>query len=342
MNAHGGHNLPAWQDIDNTELRGRRIRCPRLSVVVVLITAIALAFAPPDGWAAVYDTIYTSENLSGHVVNPECNPGGGTSCEGCGADDVSIESEAAYGRVTANTNGENIWVNAIGGKLFIEAFPDGAPISLGTYRYSYQVRLPVMPAPDVGQQENPEGVHLVAILWDGRNELFQSDRYSLEAGLYWSVNAWNLANNGKLMVYTDSDPIRLIDTGATLPPDTGWHTFEMIIDFVAQKYVSITIDGETTMLGDVDLPKVARPDWGNEVALIITQESMSAWPTEDCDTVFSWTTEFRDVRLGRLRETREESVPAVDGWGFALLACVLAAAGIYFARRNGKARGAGA
>jgi hypothetical protein len=274
----------------------------RLLAVVAFITVALLGAARTASWGGSYQTLYTSRNLGDYIVNPECNPGGGTECEGCSSEDVEIKVEPTYGLVTSNKNKENIWVNAIGGKLFIETFPDDSPISLGTYRYLYQIRLPLTPFPDVNQEDNPEGMHLVIILWDGRDALFQTDGYSVEAGIYWSVNPWNEANYGKIQIWTSADPIVLIETGITVEPDTEWHTFELIADFINQKYISITIDGETKNLDTVDLPRVAHPDWGNEVALIITAESMSAWPSADCSSVFTWTTHFKDVEFSAYRE----------------------------------------
>ena len=89
-----------------------------------------------------YRTIYTSQNLSGHSLFAECNPGGGTSCA-CSSEDVSLTPFAEYGQVTSNVRRTNTYVNAIGYKQFTEVFPDGEPIALGIYRYTGQVSLPV-------------------------------------------------------------------------------------------------------------------------------------------------------------------------------------------------------
>ena len=62
--------------------------------------------------------------MADHSVDSECDPGGGTICLGCSAADVSIASFADYGEVTSNVNRENIWVNAIGNKKFIENLPN--------------------------------------------------------------------------------------------------------------------------------------------------------------------------------------------------------------------------
>jgi hypothetical protein len=102
-------------------------------------------------------TIYKSADLADHLVAPECNPGGGSSCP-CSEADVSIRALGEYGLVTSNARLTNTWVNAIGYKKLVEQLPDGQPIILRNWRYSARVRLPITPRPNVSQRENPEAV----------------------------------------------------------------------------------------------------------------------------------------------------------------------------------------
>ena len=237
--------------------------------------------------------IYASQNLAGHDVAAECNPGGGTSCP-CSSSDVSIASLGSYGTVTSNAQAQNTYVNAIGHRKFIETLSNGCPVVLSRYKYSAQIRLPVLPAPDVNQQQNSDAVHIMAQVYDGRDALFPSNKTTLEASIYWEINPWS-ADYGKIKVYTK--PTTLIDTGIIITPNTGWNSFQVIADFASKKYVSITINGQTKDLSSVDLAQVHQPSWGNEVALIITTESMATWPQTNCSNVFTWTTQFRNVEL---------------------------------------------
>ncbi len=256
-----------------------------------------LIFAPIAIAETTHETIYTSPNLEGHVVNAECNPGGGSNCP-CSQDDVAIYSYEDYGEVVSNPLSRNTWVNAIGGKRFIEEFPDGTLVSLGVYEYKGAFRIPTIPAPDPNQEENANGVLALLQFWDGRDELVQLNKTSLEGTFIWSLNPWD-PSYGKIMVYTN--PISLVETGILLPPDTAWHTFEMVVDFTTQRYVSITIDGATVDLSGLDLARVYRPSWGDEVGIVITTESIATWPFYDCSAgAFTWTTQFRDIEFSRI------------------------------------------
>ena len=133
--------------------------------------------------------IYTSQNLVDFEPFAECNPGGETNCP-CSEEDVRIESFENYGEVTSNVLKVNTYVNAIGHKKFIEIFPNGAPIILGVYKYTGRVKLPVIPSPDVNQSENPQSVHMMIQLWDGRNAFFPSNKTTLEGAIYWDLNPW--------------------------------------------------------------------------------------------------------------------------------------------------------
>lgn len=239
--------------------------------------------------------IYSSQNLKGHSVVPECNPGNGTSCA-CSEADVSLLPFDGYGEVTSNVREVHTYVNAIGHKKFIENFPDGKAISLGVYEYIGQVNLPTLPISDVNRIKNPQAIHMMIQLWDGRNALFQSNKTTLEGTIYWELNPWS-TEYGKIKVYTK--PITLTDTGIILTPisTTQWHTFTLVVDLRNQKYVSITIDGETRNLSNFELARVPQPSWGKEVSLSITTESLASWPQQNCTNVFSWSTRFRDLEF---------------------------------------------
>ncbi|MBF0367235.1 MAG: hypothetical protein HQK50_16785 [Oligoflexia bacterium] len=263
-------------------------------IFLIYLTTCSDANAPKYIAPASAITLYSSSNLLGHTVNPECNPGGTTSCE-CTASDVALNSNADYGIVTANSNETNTWVNAIGTKQFLESFPNGTNISLGTYKYSYQVKLPNTPLADITQRSNPQAVHLMIQLWDGRNALWNANKWTAEAAIYWSLNPWE-STYGKLFIYTTN--LQLYNTGITITPDNQWHTFELIANFETRKYVSITIDGQTIDLTNIDLCLVEHTDWGNEVAINITTESESTYPGDaTCSTIFTWSTYFRNIQF---------------------------------------------
>ncbi len=258
-----------------------------------------------------YEILYTSLNLDGHSIAAECNPGGGTDCP-CSIEDVGLVSFETYGEVTSNVRKTNTWVNAIGFRKLIETLPNGDSIGLGLYRYSASVQLPVLPLPDIGQVANPQAVHLMIQLWDGRNALYPSNKKSLEGTIYWDLNPWT-ADFGKVKVYTSS--LDLIDTGVTLPPDLEWHSFALTIDLESRRYSSVTVDQETVELEGLELAEVFHPDWGEEVALTTTTESLAAWPGEECGTVFTWTTRFTGIEFGHERTENPAAVldPPPDG-----------------------------
>ncbi len=240
--------------------------------------------------------IYQSSNLAGHKIAAECNPGGTISCA-CLDKDVQILSSPDYGEVVSNINLQQTYVNAIGYKPFHENFPDGKTISLGAYRYRYKVRLPVLPKADITQQENPDAVHMMIQLWDGRNALWQSDKRTMEFAIYWDLNPWT-KDYGLIKLYTTN--LALYNTGIRLTPDTNWHDFELVGDFERQKYISVTIDGNRKEVGLVSPVMVHQPTWGNEISLTITTESMAAFPGIGCENRFIWKTVFKDVELSYL------------------------------------------
>lgn len=240
--------------------------------------------------------IYSSLNLAGHSLFPECNPGNASSCP-CSDADVSLLTFDNYGEVTSNVRTVNTYVNAIGYKKFVESLPSGEAISLGVYTYRGEVNLPTLPNPDAAQTNNPQAVHLMIQLWDGRNALFPSHRETVEGTIYWDLNPWVASEYGKVKVYTKS--LNLVDTGIKVIPTamTNWHSFEVVVDLKSQKYISITIDGDTRDLSALELARVSQPSWGNEVSLSITTESLATWPQADCSNVFSWATRFRNLEF---------------------------------------------
>lgn len=250
------------------------------------------------------EIIYSSTNLEGHSIFGECNPGDGTSCPCNEQLDASIHSFASYGEVTSNPRLRNTYVNAIGFKKFSEFFPDGTPISLGKYRYLGQFRLSTLPTQNTNQVENAQAIHLMIQLWDGRNVLYQADEHTLEGAIYWVLNPWE-ADYGKIKVYTNAaaqpETLELKDSGITLPPDTNWHAFELIVDLDNQTYISVSIDGYKQDLGNIALAKVHQPTWGKDIALSITTESMATWPKYTCLHVFTWTTQFKDLKFHQIQ-----------------------------------------
>jgi hypothetical protein len=240
--------------------------------------------------------IYSSTDLYGHSLFAECNPGGGTNCP-CSDLDASIESFENYGEVISNPREVNTYVNAIGFKKFTELFPDDTPISLGIYKYKGQFKLPVLPAPLISQTHNPQAIHLMIQFWDGRNALWQADKRTLEGVIYWDLNPWVIDEYGKIKVYTNS--LELKDSGKKIIPDTNWHSFELIVDLENKAYKTIIIDGEIIDLTGITLASVYQPDWGKDISLSITTESMASWPQHDCRYIFTWSTEFKNISLSR-------------------------------------------
>lgn len=57
-------------------------------------------------------------------------------------------------------------------------------------------------------------------------------------------------------------------------------------------------DGESVSLAGTRVARLQRFDWGDEVATIITAESLSTWPLYQCDFAFSWSTQFANVEYG--------------------------------------------
>jgi hypothetical protein len=260
-----------------------------------------LLYSIVGGGNAQANVIYTSQNLSGHSVTAECPIG--SSCQ-CFRENVDIVPKVSYGEVSSNVLEKKTYVNAIGHKKFTETFQSGDSIALGIYKYTGKVRLPVLP--DVNQKENPQAVQMMIQLWDGQNGLWDSNKTSLEGSIYWDLNPWTKDGmDGKIKIYikgVDSP----IDTGIDITPDTKWHTFELVVDFQTKKYVSISFDDNAKNLENYELaqvyhgPRSSNP-WGNDISLSITTESLAAWPGENCNDVFTWTTQFEDLKLSTAR-----------------------------------------
>jgi hypothetical protein len=269
------------------------------SIISLFLILVVYSFAHGENQC---QNIYTSKNLSGHIIAAECNPGGGTNCT-CSDGDVSIAFFADHGEVTSNVQENHTYVNAIGHKKFSEAFPNGNPIHLGIYKYTAYVKLPIVPAADPGQSVNPDAMHVMIQLYDGRDALFENNKTTLEGAIYWDLNPWGGENYGKIKIYTR--PIILVDTGKKVTPDTNWHKFEIMVDFASGKYVFIAIDEDVIDVGSHDLAQVHHPDWGEDVSIITTTESMAAWPGNNCAGVFKWTTQFKDLAFSQCRDSSE-------------------------------------
>ena len=248
-----------------------------------------------EAYAETY-LMYQSVNLSGHSKAAECFSVG---CpDNCSNDDISLTSFDNYGEVTSNVNIENTYVNAIGHKKFTDFFPNGTPITLSNFRYTGEFRLPIIPKADVNQVDNPEAVHMMMQLYDGSNKLWTANKHTLEGTIYWALNPWTSdGQKGKIKIYIY--PLTRIDTGIELPPDTDWHKFELIVDFINKKYVSITIDDITKDLSAYELAQVDHNDWGTDLSFNITTESEAASPGENCENSFRWTTIFKNLKFYR-------------------------------------------
>ncbi len=240
---------------------------------------------------ADFSTLYDSEYLEDFYVSAECNPGGVSDCP-CTIDDVEMKFYDTYAVITSNPNLNQAYVNAIGGYSMIETYPSGVPIRQGIYKYSGKIRLPSIPTADVTRTDIPQAVHMVVFFWDGRNALLENDKVSFEGGMLWNLNPWD-PNQGKIYIYTN--PITPIETGLTIAPDTQWHDIEFVVDFYSFTYVSITIDGSTIDLSGIPVAQVYRPDWGNEVALLFSVESLAAWPLPGCPYTFTWSMYYKDI-----------------------------------------------
>ena len=202
--------------------------------------------------------------------------------------------------VTSNARYVNTWVNAIGYKPFHEVFPNNQSIRLDQYSYCVQVRLTSLPQPNTSQVQNPEAIHVMIQFWDGRNALWNANKQSLEGTIYWALNPWDTANYGHIKIYVY--PLMLVDTGIKIAPDLNWHQFSLAVDLVNRNYLWLNVDGKATNLNSMALAQVSHPDWGTDVSLNITTESMASYPGVNCPSVFTWTTMFQNVSFGSVRQ----------------------------------------
>lgn len=237
--------------------------------------------------------IYNSTDMSDYKVTDECNPGGGTQCE-CSMDDAGIEYSSGYMEVISNKSQKHLWINSIGYKKFIDTFPDGKPVSVSRYKYSYQTRMKVLPKPDTSQLQNPQAVHLMLQLYNGSGELWSGAKEAREGAIYWELNPWN-ADFGKIKVYTTN--FQLAETGIILNPDTNWHTFGLELDFSSLKYQKIYVDTLESDISGIPVLVKSYPGWSSENVLGLTAESMATWPGDTCKFVFSWHQQFKNSQL---------------------------------------------
>lgn len=255
--------------------------------------------------------VYHSVNLSGHEVFAECFNQGNSSCQ-CDQSDAALVSYADYGTVTANPGKRFNFVNAIGFKKFTGSLTPEIPVRTDVYCYTAEVRLPVLPSDDITSQANPQNVHIMIQLYDGNNTLWNKGKITREATIYWDLNPWNPSEYGKIKIYVD--PITLYDTDIRLNPDLNWHTFEIKADFVNCKYISVKIDDQSVSLSSQSLASVSHDDWDNTNFLSITTESGNA--SNDCDKIFYWETQFRNINLytGSIcSATGQAEVPNIPG-----------------------------
>jgi hypothetical protein len=189
-------------------------------MLTATVAALLAATVAADPAAASTETLIWQQfgPLNGYGVSAECNPGGHTNFP-CGPADVSISTDPSgqFSQVTANPRGIITYVNAIGNIHFTNTTPDGQPIQLKSYRYVLAFRLPRIPtktsAPWIGEQ-----IHEMIQFWDGSNRLWNANKHTLEASVFWKLNPWD-PNYGKIMVYTTSNgALTAVDTGITLAP----------------------------------------------------------------------------------------------------------------------------
>ncbi|MBF0370686.1 MAG: hypothetical protein HQL52_14635 [Magnetococcales bacterium] len=276
------------------------ISIKHVTIAMALTGTIALTQGLPQAYAYDTETIYQSTNLDGHQVFAECNPGGGTDCD-CSDSDVVIESHAEYGEVTSNPFLNNTYVNAIGYKKFYEGLPNGEPLDLGQYIYRGQVRLTENPFPNPYQVDNAQAVHMMIQFYDGRDELYVSNKTSLEGVIYWELNPW-VPDSGAIKIGTGTthQDFYLKPSGIVVNPDQEWHQFELAVDLKTQTYLHVKIGEQQVDLTGLPMTKVHHPDWGNDMALSITTESMASWPQYTCILPFRWATRFRNLDFERV------------------------------------------
>jgi hypothetical protein len=284
------------------------------TVAVATIVFLGGGVTGPARGGGCWETIYVSTNLTNHAVSVECSPGDPTTNCPCSTADVQLAVFEDHGEVTANINQSNFFVNAIGYKRFQDVWPDGKPLSMDILKYSGEIRLPVPPLPTVAQTQNAETAQMMLQLWDGSNRMWEANHTALEATIFWDLNPWRSATFGNIKVYTSTTgSLSLVETGLSLPVDTNWHSLEFTVDFIGGKFVSVVADGVRANVSTIDVARVYRPTWGNEVLYHITQESCSTYPGPGYSNIFWWATEYRNLRLARLRYNTSLADPPVTG-----------------------------
>lgn len=287
----------AWKP-SGTNLSRRSV----LAGGAALAAGATLAGGSQPAQAATFNLIWNQWGpLSGWGLSTECNPGGGNFA--CGTSDTRIaegsDGVSRYTEVTANPRGVVTYVNAIGNRRFVSTTPDNQPISLKTYQYVYALRLPrpttKTSAPWIGEQ-----IHQMIMFWDGSNTLWAANKRTLEAAIFWKLNPWD-PNYGKIFAYTMSGGrLAAFDTGIVIPPDNNWHVFDVRADLRNRVYAGMAVDGHWHPLTNLPLAQIYHPDWGNELALILTAESENCYPGSTNPGVTQWTTQFKDPKLYRL------------------------------------------
>lgn len=237
----------------------------------------------------VSDIFYSTSTNWG--VDSECNPGNGTSCTCDPQTDVSLVNHNDFMEVIANPNGKNTWVNAIA-DLKRPVLPGNAPLQPAKLLYSGQFKIPNIPAMDVSQKNNAQADHFMIQMYDGKNQFGWGNKITMEASFYWQLNPW-AAKYGHFFVYIPNH--QLVDTGINLPPDSNWHNFEIVADFVNRKWITVQVDDQTADVSTQPLALISHPDWGNEQLVIITVEAEPAWPKATCIYANSWNIYFKNT-----------------------------------------------
>lgn len=107
---------------------------------------------------------------------------------------------------------------------------------------------------------------------------------------YGKIFAYTTASDGSLNSY---------DTGITLTPGTNWHVFDVRADPLNRVWAGVAVDNHWNPLTNLPLARIYHPDWGPDLSLILTAESVNAYPGSTNPLVTQWTTQFKDPKLDR-------------------------------------------
>jgi hypothetical protein len=275
-----------------------------MKALLFLLSAFACVLFCMPAHAQTYTQIYSQFGpLANYGLAFEPNPGiSGSYPTTPDITDVGMVTDSSGGwtNVTANVKPRNVFVNAIANYRNTNTTPDGQPIQLAIYRYIYAVRLPSVPVASQTNPINAQVVHQMIQFWDGSNTLWQANKHTLEASIYWSLNPWQ-SDFGDIYVYTTdvNGNLARINTGIVLKPDTNWHVFDVRADLKNKIFMGIAVDNNWDPLTNVPLAEVSHPNWGGDLSLIFTAESMNCYPGPNATYVNSWTTQFKDVKLFR-------------------------------------------